>query len=235
MEPLIIEIEDIHKSYYMGKQELPVLKGVSLNILKNEYVALMGPSGSGKSTLMNILGCLDSPTSGTYILNGHDVSKMPDNDLADVRNTEIGFVFQQFNLMPRLTAVENVALPLVYAGIPRKQRTEIAMAVLEKVSLTDRSHHKPNELSGGQCQRVAIARALVNSPSLILADEPTGNLDTKTSIEIMDIFGAIQAAGNTVVLVTHEEDISKYAHRVVRLRDGVIESDKKREEAYQPA
>jgi putative ABC transport system ATP-binding protein len=235
MEPVIIEIEDIHKSYYMGKQELPVLKGVSLNILKNEYVALMGPSGSGKSTLMNILGCLDSPTSGTYILNGHDVSKMPDNDLADVRNTEIGFVFQQFNLMPRLTAVENVALPLVYAGIPRKQRTEIAMAVLEKVSLTDRSHHKPNELSGGQCQRVAIARALVNSPSLILADEPTGNLDTKTSIEIMDIFGAIQAAGNTVVLVTHEEDISKYAHRVVRLRDGVIESDKKREEAYQPA
>jgi putative ABC transport system ATP-binding protein len=235
MESLIIEIDDIHKSYYMGKQELPVLKGVSLHILKNEYVALMGPSGSGKSTLMNILGCLDSPTSGSYILNGHDVSKMPDNDLADVRNTEIGFVFQQFNLMPRLTAVENVALPLVYAGISRKQRTEIAMSVLEKVSLTDRSHHKPNELSGGQCQRVAIARALVNNPSIILADEPTGNLDTKTSIEIMDIFGAIQAGGNTVVLVTHEEDISKYAHRVVRLRDGVIESDKRREVAYQPA
>jgi putative ABC transport system ATP-binding protein len=235
MESLIIEIDDIHKSYYMGKQELPVLKGVSLHILKNEYVALMGPSGSGKSTLMNILGCLDSPTSGTYILNGHDVSKMPDNDLADVRNTEIGFVFQQFNLMPRLTAMENVALPLVYAGISKKQRNEIAMSVLEKVSLTDRSHHKPNELSGGQCQRVAIARALVNNPSIILADEPTGNLDTKTSIEIMDIFSAIQAGGNTVVLVTHEEDISKYAHRVVRLRDGVIESDKRREEAYQPA
>jgi putative ABC transport system ATP-binding protein len=235
MESLIIEIDDIHKSYHMGKQELPVLKGVSLHILKNEYVALMGPSGSGKSTLMNILGCLDSPTSGTYILNGQDVSKMADNDLADVRNTEIGFVFQQFNLMPRLTAMENVALPLVYAGISKKQRNEIAMSVLEKVSLTDRSHHKPNELSGGQCQRVAIARALVNNPSIILADEPTGNLDTKTSIEIMDIFGAIQAGGNTVVLVTHEEDISKYAHRVVRLRDGVIESDKRREEAYQPA
>jgi putative ABC transport system ATP-binding protein len=219
----------------MGKQELPVLMGVSLDILKNEYVALMGPSGSGKSTLMNILGCLDSPTSGTYILNGKDVSKMPDNDLADVRNQEIGFVFQQFNLMPRLTAVENVALPLVYAGISRKQRIEIAMSVLEKVSLTDRSHHKPNELSGGQCQRVAIARALVNNPSIILADEPTGNLDSKTSIEIMDIFGAIQSAGNTVVLVTHEEDISRYAHRVIRLRDGVIESDKRNVELYQPA
>jgi putative ABC transport system ATP-binding protein len=219
----------------MGKQELPVLMGISLDILKNEYVALMGPSGSGKSTLMNILGCLDSPTSGTYILNGQDVSKMSDNDLADVRNQEIGFVFQQFNLMPRLTAVENVALPLVYAGIPRKQRIEIAMSVLEKVSLTDRSHHKPNELSGGQCQRVAIARALVNNPSIILADEPTGNLDSKTSIEIMDIFGAIQSSGNTVVLVTHEEDISKYARRVIRLRDGVIESDKRNVELYQPA
>jgi putative ABC transport system ATP-binding protein len=231
----MIHIEDIRKSYIMGKQALEVLKGVSLNIFKNEYVALMGPSGSGKSTLMNILGCLDSPTSGTYILNGQDVSKMPDNDLADVRNKEIGFVFQQFNLMPRLTAVENVALPLVYAGLSRKRRTEIAMSVLEKVSLTDRSHHKPNELSGGQCQRVAIARALVNNPSIILADEPTGNLDTKTSIEIMDIFGAIQEGGNTVVLVTHEEDISKYAHRVVRLRDGVIESDKRSVDAYQPA
>jgi putative ABC transport system ATP-binding protein len=231
----IIHLDDIHKSYFMGKQALPVLKGISLDISKNEYVALMGPSGSGKSTLMNILGCLDSPTTGTYILSGHDVSKMADNDLADVRNQEIGFVFQQFNLMPRLTAVENVALPLVYAGISKKKRTEIAMDVLEKVSLTDRSHHKPNELSGGQCQRVAIARALVNNPSLILADEPTGNLDTKTSIEIMDIFGAIQAAGNTVVLVTHEEDISKYAHRVVRLRDGLIESDKRKAEAYQPA
>jgi putative ABC transport system ATP-binding protein len=212
----------------MGKQELPVLKGVSLEISKNEYVALMGPSGSGKSTLMNILGCLDTPTAGRYILNGQDVSKMPDDNLADVRNIEIGFVFQQFNLLPRLTAAENVALPLVYAGVPRKQRHERAMAVLEKVSLSDRSHHKPNELSGGQCQRVAIARALINNPSLILADEPTGNLDSKTSVEIMDIFTSIQAAGNTVVLVTHEEDIANYAHRIVRLRDGVIESDRKR-------
>ncbi|HEV2355723.1 MAG TPA: ABC transporter ATP-binding protein, partial [Puia sp.] len=212
----IIRLIDIHKSYFMGKQALPVLKGVSLNIEKNEYVALMGPSGSGKSTLMNILGCLDTPTDGTYILNGQDVSKMPDDDLADVRNLEIGFVFQQFNLLPRLTAAENVALPLVYAGVPRRQRLERAMSVLEKVNLTDRSHHKPNELSGGQCQRVAIARALINNPSLILADEPTGNLDTKTSIEIMDIFTAIQAAGNTVVLVTHEEDIANYAQRIVR-------------------
>lgn len=231
MEP-IIHLSNLEKSYFMGKQELKVLKGISLDIMKNEYVALMGPSGSGKSTLMNILGCLDSPTGGTYILNGQDVSKMPDNDLANVRNKEIGFVFQQFNLLPRLTAAENVALPLVYAGISKKQRTEIAMEVLKKVSLTDRSHHKPNELSGGQCQRVAIARALVNSPSIILADEPTGNLDTKTSAEIMEIFSAIQAAGNTVVLVTHEEDIANYAKRVVRLRDGVIESDKKRSEAF---
>lgn len=209
----------------MGQQAIPVLKGVSLAINKNEYVALMGPSGSGKSTLMNILGCLDSPTSGTYILNGHDVSKVKDDDLAAVRNKEIGFVFQQFNLLPRLTAVENVALPLVYAGIGKKQRIEIAMSMLEKVRLAERSHHKPNEMSGGQAQRVAIARALVNNPSLILADEPTGNLDTKTSIEIMDIFSAIQAQGNTVVLVTHEEDIAAYAHRIVRLRDGVIEAD----------
>ena len=223
----IIRLDDIRKSYFMGRQELPVLKAVSLVIQKNEYVALMGPSGSGKSTLMNILGCLDSPTAGSYILNGQDVSKMPDDDLADVRNIEIGFVFQQFNLLPRLTALENVALPLVYAGIPKKARLERAMGVLEKVSLTDRSHHKPNELSGGQCQRVAIARALINNPSLILADEPTGNLDSKTSIEIMDIFTSIQAGGNTVVLVTHEEDIARYAHRIVRLRDGVIESDRR--------
>ena len=222
----IIHLENIQKAYFMGKEPIPVLKGISLNILKNEYVALMGPSGSGKSTLMNILGCLDSPTGGRYILNEQDVSKMADDDLAEVRNKEIGFVFQQFNLLPRLTAAENVALPLVYAGIPKRQRTEMAMAVLEKVSLTDRSHHKPNELSGGQCQRVAIARALVNNPSIILADEPTGNLDTKTSIEIMDIFGAIQASGNTVVLVTHEEDIALHAHRVVRLRDGLIETDR---------
>ncbi|MBS1603970.1 MAG: ABC transporter ATP-binding protein [Bacteroidetes bacterium] len=224
----MIHLDNIRKSYFMGKQELPVLKGVSLDIFKNEYVALMGPSGSGKSTLMNILGCLDTPTAGRYILNGQDVSKMPDDDLADVRNIEIGFVFQQFNLLPRLTAAENVALPLVYAGVPRKERHERAMAVLEKVSLADRSHHKPNELSGGQSQRVAIARALINNPSLILADEPTGNLDTRTSVEIMDIFTSIQAAGNTVVLVTHEEDIAGYAHRVVRLRDGLIESDRRR-------
>lgn len=213
----------------MGEQELQVLKNISLNINKNEYVALMGPSGSGKSTLMNILGCLDSPTAGTYILNGHDVSKMEDDSLAEVRNKEIGFVFQQFNLLPRLTAQENVALPLIYAGINKTMRNERAMHVLEMVNLTDRSHHKPNELSGGQCQRVAIARALVNNPSLILADEPTGNLDTKTSYEIMDIFGKIHQGGNTVVLVTHEEDIAKHANRVVRLRDGIIESDTKQE------
>jgi putative ABC transport system ATP-binding protein len=225
--PPVIHLEDVRKSYLMGRHPLPVLKGVSLDIFRNEYVALMGPSGSGKSTLMNIIGCLDSPTSGAYILNGQDVSKMADDDQADVRNIEIGFVFQQFNLLPRLTAAENVALPLVYAGIPRKLRQERAMAVLEKVSLTDRSHHKPNELSGGQCQRVAIARALINNPSLILADEPTGNLDSKTSVEIMDIFTAIQSAGNTVVVVTHEEEIARYAHRVVRLRDGLIESDRK--------
>lgn len=209
----------------MGHQAIPVLKGINLDIFKNEYVALMGPSGSGKSTLMNILGCLDSPTAGLYILNGKDVSKMADNDLAEVRNKEIGFVFQQFNLLPRLNAAENVALPLVYAGISKKERIERAMEVLAKVGLADRSHHKPNEMSGGQIQRVAIARALINNPAIILADEPTGNLDSKTSVEVMDIFGKIQAAGNTVVLVTHEEDIAKYARRIVRLRDGVIESD----------
>ena len=224
----IIHLEEIRKSYFIGKNELEVLKGISLNILKNEYVALMGPSGSGKSTLMNILGCLDTPSQGTYVLNGKDVSQMIDNALAEVRNKEIGFVFQQFNLLPRLTALENVALPLVYAGMTKKQRNEKAMHVLSLVSLTDRSHHKPNELSGGQSQRVAIARALVNDPSIILADEPTGNLDTKTSHEIMDIFGKIHSNGNTVVLVTHEEDIAGHAHRVVRLRDGVIESDKKK-------
>jgi putative ABC transport system ATP-binding protein len=223
----IIRLEDIRKNYYIGREPLEVLKDISLDISRNEYVALMGPSGSGKSTLMNILGCLDTPTSGTYILNGQNVSTMPDDALADVRNIEIGFVFQQFNLLPRLTALENVALPLVYAGTPKKERLDRAMMVLEKVSLTDRSHHKPNELSGGQCQRVAIARALVNNPSLILADEPTGNLDTKTSIEIMEIFTQIQSTGNTVVLVTHEEDIANYAHRIVRLRDGKIESDRR--------
>lgn len=221
----IIELEDIKKSYYLGKQELKVLKGISINIQKNEYVALMGPSGSGKSTLMNLLGCLDSPTSGNYILNGEDVSKMQDDALADVRNKEIGFVFQQFNLLPRLTAAENVALPLIYNGTLKKVRTELALEMLDRVGLADRSHHKPNELSGGQNQRVAIARALVNNPSIILADEPTGNLDSKTSIEIMHIFDKIQADGNTVILVTHEEDIAEYAHRIIRLRDGIIESD----------
>lgn len=225
----IIHLEDIRKNYYLGKQTIEVLKGITFDILKNEYVALMGPSGSGKSTLMNILGCLDTPTAGKYILNGKDVSRTSDNELAVVRNNEIGFVFQQFNLLPRLTAVENVALPLVYAGIPKRQRIEKAMEVLRKVDLTDRSHHKPNEMSGGQNQRVAIARALVNDPSIILADEPTGNLDSKTSYEIMSIFSKIHESGNTVILVTHEEDISHYAHRIIRLRDGIIETDKRRE------
>ena len=227
----VIELSQIRKTYYMGSNSLDVLRGITLSILKNEYVALMGPSGSGKSTLMNIIGCLDTPSAGTYILNGHDVSKMSDDDLAEIRNNEIGFVFQQFNLLPRLSAAENVALPLIYAGVGRKERMERAMVALEKVALQDRSHHKPNELSGGQIQRVAIARALVNNPSILLADEPTGNLDSKTSIEVMQIFGQIQAAGNTVVLVTHEEDIAGYAKRVVRLRDGLVESDAQRERA----
>ncbi len=222
----LIHLKELRKSYFLGQQELEVLKGISLEIEKNAYLALMGPSGSGKSTLMNILGCLDTPTSGTYILNEKDVSKMDDNALAEVRNKQIGFVFQQFNLLPRLTALENVSLPLIYAGMNRHDRQERAMQMLETVNLTDRSHHRPNELSGGQCQRVAIARALVNDPALILADEPTGNLDTRTSYEIMEIFGKIHDNGNTVVLVTHEEDIAKYAKRVIRLRDGMIESDR---------
>ncbi|MEI2710049.1 MAG: ABC transporter ATP-binding protein [Chitinophagaceae bacterium] len=225
MSNAIIHLENIEKSYFMGNQAIPVLKGISLDIFKNEYVALMGPSGSGKSTLMNILGCLDTPTGGTYILNNNDVSKMVDDALAVIRNTEIGFVFQQFNLLPRLSAAENVALPLVYAGVSKKERIERAMEALKQVGLEDRSHHKSNELSGGQIQRVAIARALVNNPSLLLADEPTGNLDSKTSVEVMEIFGKIQAAGNTVVLVTHEEEIAHYAKRVVRLKDGLVETD----------
>ena len=226
MSDSVIHLEEIKKNYIMGKQELQVLKGISLDIQRNEYVALMGPSGSGKSTLMNILGCLDSPSSGKYILNGHDVSTMLDNNLADIRNKEIGFVFQQFNLLPRLSALENVALPLVYAGINKKTRLEMAQEVLRKVDLMDRSHHKPNELSGGQCQRVAIARALVNSPSIILADEPTGNLDSKTSYGIMELFHELHSKGNTIIMVTHEDDIAHYAHRIVRLRDGLVESDK---------
>lgn len=221
----IIHLDKICKSYFLGRNELQVLKGIDLIINPNEYVALMGPSGSGKSTLMNILGCLDTPTTGRYILNGQDVSKMEDDALAEVRNKEIGFVFQQFNLMPRLSAHENVGIPLIYAGVSKKEREERGREMLELVGLGDRADHRPNELSGGQCQRVAIARALINRPAIILADEPTGNLDSKTSEEIMDIFSSIHAAGNTVVLVTHEEDIADHARRIVRLRDGVIESD----------
>ena len=209
----------------MGTEVVEALKDVTLNIEKNEYLALMGPSGSGKSTLMNLLGCLDSPTSGEYWLNGTEVSTMDDGELAEVRNKEIGFVFQTFNLMPRLSALENVALPLVYAGIGREERLDIARKTLESVGLGDRVTHKPNELSGGQRQRVAVARALVNNPAIILADEPTGNLDTKTSYEIMGLFEQIHKAGNTVILVTHEQDIALHAHRIVRLRDGLIESD----------
>jgi putative ABC transport system ATP-binding protein len=220
----VIKVIDLVKNYYMGTQEVAVLKKLQLEIQRNEYVALMGPSGSGKSTLMNILGCLDTPTSGSYILNDIDVSKMKEDALAIVRNKEIGFVFQQFNLLPKYTALENVALPLVYAGCSKKEREERAMDTLEKVHLADRAHHKPNELSGGQCQRVAIARALINNPSILLADEPTGNLDSKTSVEIMEIFSTLNKAGNTVVLVTHEEDIAAHAHRIIRLKDGQIDA-----------
>ncbi|MCC6283007.1 MAG: ABC transporter ATP-binding protein [Saprospiraceae bacterium] len=221
----MISIKNLNKTYIMGAEKVEALKTVSLDIAKNEYVALMGPSGSGKSTLMNLLGCLDSPTSGEYWLNGTEVSTMDDGELAEVRNKEIGFVFQTFNLMPRLSALENVALPLVYAGVSREERLEKARKVLESVGLGDRVNHKPNELSGGQRQRVAIARALVNNPAIILADEPTGNLDSKTSYEIMGLFEQIHKGGNTVILVTHEQDIAMHAHRVVRLRDGLIETD----------
>ena len=221
----LIAINDLSKIYHMGTEKVAALKSVSLEIEKNEFVALMGPSGSGKSTLMNLLGCLDSPTAGNYNLNGKDVSKMPDGALAEVRNREIGFVFQTFNLLPRLSSLDNVALPLVYSGDSKKERSEKARRALEMVGLGDRVSHKPNELSGGQRQRVAIARALVNNPSIILADEPTGNLDTKTSIEIMGIFEEIHKLGNTVILVTHEPDIAQHAHRIIRLRDGLVESD----------
>ena len=219
----LLEIKDIKRDFRLGSEVLHVLKGINLTIEKGEYVALMGPSGSGKSTLMNILGCLDTPTSGEYILNGKDVSKMSDAELADIRNKEIGFVFQTFNLMPRTTALDNVALPMVYAGVNREKRHERAKEVLKMVGLEDRMLHKPNELSGGQ--RVAVARALVNHPSIILADEPTGNLDSKTSYEIMNLFDEIYQKGNTVILVTHEEDIAQYAHRIIRLKDGLIETD----------
>jgi putative ABC transport system ATP-binding protein len=221
----VIELENIVKNYYVGAITVEALRTVNLTIGLNEYVAIMGPSGSGKSTLMNIIGCLDTITNGRFILNGTDVSFMTDNELATIRNKEIGFVFQTFNLLPRYTAFENVMLPLVYAGMPTKQRIERTDKVIEEVGLTDRSQHRPNELSGGQRQRVAVARALVNNPSIILADEPTGNLDTKTSIEIMGLFEEIYKQGNTIVVVTHEEDIARHARRIVRLRDGIIESD----------
>ncbi|GLB50828.1 ABC transporter ATP-binding protein [Neptunitalea lumnitzerae] len=221
----LISISDIRRDFKLGTEIVHVLRGINLEIKKGEYVALMGPSGSGKSTLMNILGCLDTPTSGSYVLNGKDVSKLSDGDLAEIRNKEIGFVFQTFNLMPRTSSLDNVALPMVYAGVSKHDRRERAIEVLKDVGLADRMDHKPNQLSGGQRQRVAVGRALVNKPSIILADEPTGNLDTKTSIEIMNLFDEIHAKGNTVILVTHEEDIAEHAHRIIRLRDGQIESD----------
>lgn len=221
----VIEIQNIVKNYQVGSVIVRALRSVSLNIERNEYVAIMGPSGSGKSTLMNVLGCLDTPTSGKYILNGTDVSKMEDDYLAEIRNKEIGFVFQTFNLLPRYTALENVTLPLIYAGVPKAEREELAVTSLEQVGLQERMHHRPNELSGGQRQRVAIARALVNKPSIILADEPTGNLDSKTSVDIMGLLNAIHKKGNTVILVTHEEDIARHAARIIRLFDGEIAQD----------
>lgn len=221
----IIETKEISRVYKMGSETINALVSISINIDKGEYVAFMGPSGSGKSTLMNIIGCLDTPSSGTYILNDNDVSDLTENELAEIRNKEIGFVFQTFNLLPRASSLENVALPLVYAGLNKYEREEKAMAALENVGLADRASHKPNELSGGQRQRVAIARALVNDPSIILADEPTGNLDSKTSYSIMDLFQELHDKGNTIIMVTHEDDIAHYAHRIIRLRDGLIETD----------
>ncbi len=235
MQEELIRIEELCKYYKVGTEVVKALRGVDLSISRNEYVALMGPSGSGKSTLMNILGCLDTPTSGQYFLNGKDVSKLVDNELAEIRNREIGFVFQTFNLLPRSTALDNVALPLIYAGINKFTRRDRALEVLDQVGLSDRVHHKPNELSGGQRQRVAVARALVNKPSIILADEPTGNLDSKTSIEIMALLEEIHRAGNTIILVTHEEDIALHAHRIVRLLDGQIEYDRVNEQVMKVA
>ena len=222
----LIQFKNIAKIYKIGGTiEVPALNSVSIDIAKNEYVAIMGPSGSGKSTLMNLIGCLDTPTHGTYILNNQDVSRLTDDQLAEVRNKEIGFVFQTFNLLPRFDALGNVQLQLIYAGKPKAERVERAKAVIEQVGLTNRMHHKPNEMSGGQRQRVAVARALVSNPSIILADEPTGNLDSKTSVDIMRLFSEIHRKGNTIILVTHEEDIAHYAHRIIRLRDGIVESD----------
>lgn len=225
MEKEIIRLVDIVKNYKVGTVVVEALRSISLTIMKNEFVAIMGPSGSGKSTLMNVIGCLDTPTSGQYVLNGEDVSKMDDNNLAEIRNKQIGFVFQTFNLLPRSTALENILLPLIYAGVSKAKRIEKAMKVAEEVKLLDRVTHKPNELSGGQRQRVAIARALVNDPAIILADEPTGNLDSKTSIEILGVLEEIHKMGNTVIIVTHEEDIALHAHRIIRLMDGKISVD----------
>ena len=225
MSDNVIEIRNIIRDFKLGQEVVHVLKGIDLDIKRGEYVAIMGPSGSGKSTLMNLLGCLDTPTAGSYNLNGNDVSQMTDDQLAEIRNTEIGFVFQTFNLLPRTTALDNVALPMIYAGASKKERVERATEVLNDVGLADRMDHKPNQLSGGQRQRVAVGRALVNKPSIILADEPTGNLDSKTGTEIMALFDEIHAAGNTVIMVTHEEEIAAHAKRVIRLRDGIIESD----------
>ena len=231
MNQEVIQLINIVRNYYVGAETVRALRGINLSIKRNEFVALMGPSGSGKSTLMNILGCLDTPTSGQYFLNGKDVSKLDDNHLAEIRNKEIGFVFQTFNLLPRSTALENVILPQIYAGVNKTQRTERANQVMQSVGLADRTHHRPNELSGGQRQRVAIARALVNNPSIILADEPTGNLDSITTIEIMNLIRDIHRAGNTIIVVTHEEDIARHAHRIIRLIDGQVASDETNEEA----